>query len=126
MTDNAFAFGIGIGTRNNDDQWLEVFYPLPALAPSAEFAAAVREFNTSEPLDDGDLRHLRLGLEQAGEKEQAAMVSQLLDSERPIIAVLLEADTAPARAISSCTCYRIGWSPHTAPTSRACLAYCQM
>ena len=96
MTDNAFAFGIGIGTRNNDEQWLEVFYPLPALAPSAEFAAAVREFNTGEPLDDGDLRHLRLGLEQAGENEQAAMVSQLLDSERPIIAVLLEADSAPA------------------------------
>ena len=96
MTDNAFAFGIGIGTRNQDDQWLEVFYPMPALAPSAEFAAAVREFNTGEPLDDSELRNLRLGLEQAGEKEQAAMVSQLLDSERPIIAVLLEADTAPA------------------------------
>ena len=96
MTDSAFAFGIGIGTRNNDDEWLEVFYPLPALSPSAEFTSAVREFNTGQPLDDGELRQLRLGLEHAGEKEQASMVSQLLDSERPIIAVLLDTDTAPA------------------------------
>ena len=33
MTDKAFAFGLGVGTRNSKGDWLEVFFPRPILAP---------------------------------------------------------------------------------------------
>jgi 2,3,4,5-tetrahydropyridine-2,6-dicarboxylate N-succinyltransferase len=36
---NLYAFGIGIGTKNNNGEWLEVFYPEPMLAPSDELVA---------------------------------------------------------------------------------------
>jgi 2,3,4,5-tetrahydropyridine-2-carboxylate N-succinyltransferase len=29
----SFAFGIGIGTQNNQGEWLEVFYQQPVLTP---------------------------------------------------------------------------------------------
>ena len=29
-----FSFGLGIGTQNNNSEWLEVFYPQPLLAPN--------------------------------------------------------------------------------------------
>ncbi|MFT6285270.1 MAG: 2,3,4,5-tetrahydropyridine-2-carboxylate N-succinyltransferase [Alcanivorax sp.] len=95
MTDSAFAFGLGIGTQNNNDEWLEVFFPLPVLAPSQAFAETAAKFSTGEPLEEKQLRELHLDLEHAGEQEQAALVNQLMDSERPIVAVLLSADSAP-------------------------------
>ncbi|HBI78302.1 MAG TPA: 2,3,4,5-tetrahydropyridine-2,6-dicarboxylate N-succinyltransferase, partial [Marinobacter adhaerens] len=29
----SFAFGIGIGTQNNQGEWLEVFYQQPVMTP---------------------------------------------------------------------------------------------
>ena len=29
----SFAFGIGIGTQNNQGEWLEVFYQQPVITP---------------------------------------------------------------------------------------------
>ena len=57
---SAFAFGLGVGTRNEDDKWLEVFFPAPVLAPSAALTAAAGKFDTQQPLDDRQLRQLRL------------------------------------------------------------------
>ncbi len=96
MTDSAYALGLGIGTQNNEDQWLEVFFPQPVLAPSPALVEAAKQYCNEEPLDDKDLRQLRLALEQAGEKPQAALVSQLLESQKPVLAVLLTEDAAPA------------------------------
>ena len=93
---SAFAFGLGVGTRNEADEWLEVFFPAPLLAPSAAMAAAVGEFDTQQPLDNRQLRQLRLDLEAADEREQAGLVSHFIDAEQPVIAVLLERDEAPA------------------------------
>jgi 2,3,4,5-tetrahydropyridine-2-carboxylate N-succinyltransferase len=36
-----YSFGIGIGTKNNAGEWLEVFYPLPLLNPDPEMAAVL-------------------------------------------------------------------------------------
>jgi 2,3,4,5-tetrahydropyridine-2-carboxylate N-succinyltransferase len=93
---SAFAFGLGVGTRNEADEWLEVFFPRPMLAPSEALAAAVAEFDTQQPLDDAQLRQLRLALEAAGERDQASLVSHFIDAQQPVVAVLLENDAPPA------------------------------
>ena len=93
---SAFAFGLGVGTRNKADEWLEVFFPRPVLTPSEELAAAVAELNTQQPLDDGQLRKLRLALEAADERDQASLVSHFIDAQQPVVAVLLENDVPPA------------------------------
>ena len=38
MSDNAFAFGLGVGSHNSKGEWLEVFFPDPILKPSAALA----------------------------------------------------------------------------------------
>ena len=93
---SAFAFGLGVGTRNTADEWLEVFFPRPVLAPSEALAAAVAELNAQQPLDDGQLRQLRLALEAADEPDQAGLVSHFIDAQQPVVAVLLESDVPPA------------------------------
>ncbi len=67
MTDNTFAFGLGVGTHNNQGQWLEIFFPQPILAPSAALAGAVADCDSGEALDKASLKSLQQTLEQAGE-----------------------------------------------------------
>ena len=38
----SFAFGIGIGSRNQKQEWLEVYYQHPVHQPDAELARLVR------------------------------------------------------------------------------------
>ncbi|MEP0202401.1 MAG: 2,3,4,5-tetrahydropyridine-2,6-dicarboxylate N-succinyltransferase [Halioglobus sp.] len=93
---SAFAFGLGIGTRNAAGEWLEVFFPAPVIAPSAGLAAATAELDTEQPLDNPTLHQLRMDLEAAGELEQAALASRCIDTEQPVVAVLLARDEPPS------------------------------
>ncbi|HCH21177.1 MAG TPA: 2,3,4,5-tetrahydropyridine-2,6-dicarboxylate N-succinyltransferase, partial [Cellvibrionales bacterium] len=34
-----FSFSLGIGSKNNDDQWLEVYYPQPLANIDADTSA---------------------------------------------------------------------------------------
>ena len=36
-----FSFGLGIGTQNNNSEWLEVFYPQPQLHPNATVSSVL-------------------------------------------------------------------------------------
>ncbi len=96
MTDHAFAFGLGPGTRNARGDWLEVFFPQPILNPEPQLAQAVAEHGHGQPLEAAALRDLQHALEAAGATGQAALAAQLRDSARPVTAVLLAADTPPA------------------------------
>ena len=96
MTDSAFAFGLGVGTHNNRGEWLEVFFPRPLLSPSAALAAAVADCDSGSALDGDRLGALHAALEAAGEAEQAALAQQFLESDRPVVAVLLGQDGPPA------------------------------
>ncbi len=96
MTDQAFAYGLGVGTRNQQSQWLEVFYPQPALAPAPALVEALRPFAGEEPLDSDQLVALAEALSAAGDADAAALARRLADSGRPAVAVLLESDAAPA------------------------------
>ena len=95
MTDNAFAFGLGVGTRNRDGQWLEVFFPQPLLQPGAALTRAAADLDSDCALDSGQLQTLGTALSDAGETQQAALVEQLRASARPAVAVLLREDSAP-------------------------------
>ncbi|QFU74930.1 2,3,4,5-tetrahydropyridine-2,6-dicarboxylate N-succinyltransferase [Halioglobus maricola] len=95
MTDSAFAFGLGVGTLNAKGEWLEVYFPQPVLAPSAELTAATSGLDSASPLTADDLRALAEKLTDAGEPELAAFASRVRDSGRPAVAVLLGDDTPP-------------------------------
>ncbi|MBT7947877.1 MAG: 2,3,4,5-tetrahydropyridine-2,6-dicarboxylate N-succinyltransferase, partial [Porticoccaceae bacterium] len=95
-----YSFGIGIGTKNNAGEWLEVFYPLPLLNPDPELAAllfsALGSNQTDlEPSND-QLSALESALMTCGYSELAENVAHLKTSSKPIVAVLLNEDTPPS------------------------------
>ncbi len=96
MTANAFAFGLGTGTRNLRDEWLEVFFPAPLLAPDPGVTAAAAGIDGAAELDQAALRELGRALAAAGAEQQAALAARLADSDRPAVAVLLREDAPPA------------------------------
>ena len=96
MTTTAFAFGLGIGTHNSKGDWLEIFFPQPVLNPSEELANAARSCDSGQALDKEQLAALLEGLTASGANEQAALAAQFLNSKRPVVAVLLDEDQAPA------------------------------
>lgn len=96
---NLYAFGIGIGTKNTADEWLEVFYPTPMLNPDNDLAAIL---TSSLELNNGDiepssqqLASLTSALAQNGYKQLVETVSALNTSEKPVVAVMLSSDAAP-------------------------------
>ena len=95
MTNNAFAFGLGVGTRNGRGEWLEIFFPQPLLAPSAELAQAAANCDGAQALRPEQLETLQRDLAAAGETAQAALAGQFLATARPVVAVLLTEDKAP-------------------------------
>ncbi len=96
MTDKAFAFGLGVGTRNSKGDWLEVFFPRPLLAPPASLLAAVAGFDSAAALDKSGLQALQSALAAAGAAGEAELAGQLIACGRPAVAVLLTEDAPPA------------------------------
>ncbi|MBT4519687.1 MAG: 2,3,4,5-tetrahydropyridine-2,6-dicarboxylate N-succinyltransferase [Halieaceae bacterium] len=96
MTDSPFAFGLGVGTHNQSGEWLEVFFPKPVLAPTAALADTVAALQSDTALSHDHLESLHQSLIAAGATEQAQVAAQFLDSQAPVVAVLLCQDSAPA------------------------------
>ena len=96
MTDSAFAFGLGVGTHNSKGEWLEVFFARPLLAPPATLVKAVASADSGAAMSSAQLEALQEELASAGLVEQAELASQLLASNRPVVAVLLSEDAPPA------------------------------
>lgn len=93
-----FSIGLGIGTKNSKDLWLEVFYPLPVLTPSAAWESAVR----AAGYHDGNmvlspppaiLYTLIKELEKAGEKKTDLLMP--LVHSRNVVLTVLATDEAP-------------------------------
>ncbi len=99
MTSSIFAFGLGVGTHNNNGEWLEVFYPQPVLAPSPSVAAGVASLGlghaNNTPLDTEQLKQLECVLGEAGEAEQAKIAGELSHSRSPVVAVVLTENSPP-------------------------------
>lgn len=95
MKNGAFALGLGVGTHNSKQEWLEIFFPLPILHPPQKVASALSNYESNETLSLEQLKALQLALETAGETDHSHLAKQLLDSGRPAVAVLLEEDLPP-------------------------------
>jgi 2,3,4,5-tetrahydropyridine-2-carboxylate N-succinyltransferase len=96
MTSSAFAFGLGVGTKNSEGEWLEVYFPQPVLSPSEALLGAVGSCGNGEALSSSQLQELQIALAEAGETELSQLVLAMLDSTRPAVAVLLPEDTGPS------------------------------
>ncbi|WP_444936365.1 2,3,4,5-tetrahydropyridine-2,6-dicarboxylate N-succinyltransferase [Microbulbifer sp. JMSA004] len=98
---NIYSIGFGVGTCNSKGDWLEVYYPKPLFKPSAEIANAVTETlgvaegNHSLPLDSTQLQKLADALHGAGASDQAEILQQFANSQRPLAVVILATDEAP-------------------------------
>ncbi len=42
MSQSLFSIAFGVGTRNREEQWLEVLFPRPLLQPSAVFVKRIK------------------------------------------------------------------------------------
>lgn len=99
MTNNTFAFGLGIGTQNSAGEWLEIYFPMPILSPSSAIARCVAKLGLIESnnatLNVEQITQLEAAFEEAGETEHAKLAKGFIHSQAPIVAVLLSDDSAP-------------------------------
>ena len=101
MTTPIFSLAIGVGTQNQNGQWLEVFYPQPLLNPPVELSAVIagklghQGGNHSYNLDTAAVANLAQAVQAAGFDAEAEILQRLSKSQRPLVATLLETDAAP-------------------------------
>ena len=95
----SFAFGIGIGTRNQKQEWLEVYYQQPIHDPDSTLVGIVRdnieglnEGNAAVDADANQLQTLADRLEEAGYADLGALADQASESSLPVVVTLLDTD----------------------------------
>ena len=96
---NLYSFAIGVGTKNSNGEWLEVFYPAPLLNPQQTLGDIVTlslgiEYGEIEPSTE-QLAALQSALNHNGYSELAKTIEQLATSSRPVVAVLMTDDLPP-------------------------------
>ena len=90
-----FSIGIGIGTQNKSNAWLEVFYPRPLLHPSPELIQGLGQLidlagNAGTlALDEATRSALCAVMEQP---DQLALLETLKDSQKPCVLTWLKID----------------------------------
>ncbi len=97
-----YALGLGLGTHNRHQQWLDSFYPTPLLSPSADLVAACLSVlpadASSQPLDKTQCEQLAgvlAEIDSPEAKRQAAIARQIASSGRPGVFVLLRDNSGP-------------------------------
>jgi len=99
MSQSLFSLAFGVGTQNRQGAWLEVFYAQPLLNPAAELVTAVAEKLGYA----GGNQAIAITTNQAGElanalkaidATQAALLTRLAESQRPLVVTLLAEDAA--------------------------------
>lgn len=100
MSQSVFSIAFGVGTRNREDQWLEVLFPRPLLRPSSVFLNSIKgilgyeggnqiiDFNFAVASD------LARALKYIA-PEQSALLVRLAESHKPTVACILEHDSQP-------------------------------
>ena len=94
-----FALGLGCGTQNRDEQWLEVYYPAPVLHPDQALTDAVRDLldyeggNVALELTHRQVGQLAKAWRKADHEDQAAYAVALQESKAPVVLTLLESDS---------------------------------
>ncbi len=96
-----YSLGLGIGTQNSKDEWLEVFYPEPLLNPPEEICKAFTETldyqggNQAIEIRFDKITALAHALYEAGAEDLSQLCSTFKLSTRPLVATLLESDDKP-------------------------------
>ena len=97
-----YAVGIGVGTKNRNGEWLEVFYPEPILKPNENTCQILsKHFNehsgdlSSLELDTNALNHLAAAFGEQGEDSLASICTGLDQSSRQPVVCILTEDSAP-------------------------------
>jgi 2,3,4,5-tetrahydropyridine-2-carboxylate N-succinyltransferase len=92
-----YALAFGIGTKNRNNEWLEVYFPRPVFKPEPvlvdSIAAAVGYTggNADVELSAAQLETLAQAIT---DQSQKTLVAQLADSTKPIVLTLIETDSA--------------------------------
>lgn len=100
MSQTLYSIAFGVGTQNRQGAWLEVFYAQPLLAPGAELVAAASSAlgytggNQTLAMTNHQAHDLAGALKQI-DAAQAALLTRLAESRKPLVAVLLAEDSAP-------------------------------
>lgn len=100
MSDTSFfCIAFGVGTKNSTGDWLEVYYPAPIFKPSAELvtrlgtALGYAGGNVALPLENSQISELVSLLNAA--KCCTKLLAPLALSKKPLVAMLIERDSAP-------------------------------
>ncbi|PHN32821.1 2,3,4,5-tetrahydropyridine-2,6-dicarboxylate N-succinyltransferase [Pseudomonas sp. ICMP 561] len=99
MSTSLFSLAFGVGTQNRQGAWLEVFYAQPMINPSAELIAAVTPVlgytggNQAITFNTDQASKLAEALKSV-DAGQAALLTRLAESHKPLVATLLAEDAA--------------------------------
>ena len=97
-----FSFALGTGTRNSKGEWLEVFYPQPLMALSAEAQNALGKVlawqggTAAMDVSNTQMQSLAAAFHLAREEQLAIVAEKLAHSQQPLVATLLASDDKPA------------------------------
>ena len=96
-----FSIGLGVGTQNTQNEWLEVFYPQPLVQPATAMVEALGKSlnyqggNQSIAVSPQQMASLASTLAELGETQAANTAQSLSSSTRPLVCTVLENDEAP-------------------------------
>lgn len=99
MSTSLFSLAFGVGTQNRQGAWLEVFYAQPLINPPAELIAAVTPVlgytggNQAITFNTDQASKLAEALKSV-DAGQAALLTRLAESHKPLVATLLAEDAA--------------------------------
>jgi 2,3,4,5-tetrahydropyridine-2,6-dicarboxylate N-succinyltransferase len=99
MSTTLFSLAFGVGTQNRQGAWLEVFYALPLISPCAALVDAVAKplgytgGNQAISFSTAQASQLAEAL-KAIDPAQAALLTRLAESQKPLVATLLAEDAA--------------------------------
>jgi len=100
-----FAFGLGVGHQNADDQWLDVYYPKALCRPDPALVEIVRDVfgwsgeNHVAPITADDLDDFLEALEDSDDGDAEGLLkalTPLAGSEQPLVVCVLASDAKPA------------------------------
>ena len=91
-----YSFAFGIGTKNLNGDWLEVYYPSPLFKPDSAVMSQVSSVldyqggNVNIDLEPGVIGTLA---EKVTDPDQKSLLEQMKDSSNPCVATFIETDS---------------------------------